>query len=212
MNEDEANFKVECRNLKSFLQKTAPPVATYFEKEWEVNAEHWARWGRTEVKELQSDTNNLIEAFFRKLKYGFARRRVRQRMEDLIKLIVFEVMPHYLIERIRKVCGISTSTASEVDKRRAEDVEWLKRTPAAVMFFNDSTNEAMASSTNTAQAGKSYRLCVGELSCECPANQHAVCKHVIAASSLRPLTLQVLQATAPEIISRQQQDKLTLYT
>jgi hypothetical protein len=205
--DDQSRFNVELRGFKDFLQKTAPAVKAYFEKDWEEDAPHWAAWGRGKLKYLSSDTNNLIEAFFRKLKYYFAKRRVRQRMEDLIKLLVFDVLPHYLVERIRKVCGVSTSTAEEVDGRLSKEVEWLHSTTGAVQFLNDSFNLAMALSCNPNQKGKSYKLCVGDLSCQCPANEHKLCKHVVAAATLRPLTPQVLQATADAIVSRHRSGK-----
>jgi len=51
-------FKKRLEELK------LPAVAKYYEDNWENCAAHWAAWGRTAVKHLRSDTNNLLERFF----------------------------------------------------------------------------------------------------------------------------------------------------
>jgi hypothetical protein len=80
-----------------------PAVVAYYEQEWERCAKHWAAWGRQDVADLASNTNNLVERFHFTLKYSFGRGRVLTRMEDLINLLVYDVSLHYMLDRGRKV-------------------------------------------------------------------------------------------------------------
>ncbi|KAH7620903.1 hypothetical protein NADE_003512 [Nannochloris sp. 'desiccata'] len=193
--ENKSTFNVKCRNFKDMLADEAPAVGTYFASEWEKDADHWACYGRLQVKHLRSDTNNLLEAFFRKFKYGFARRRVKQRMEDLVQLLVFDVLPHYLYDRIRKVFGIATSNAQNIDSLHEREVEMLAKKPGAVQVLEgDPTSGGYVLSAN--RIGTSYKICLGDLSCECRANQYGICKHVAAAANVVPVTGGVLERTA----------------
>jgi hypothetical protein len=56
-----------------------PAVLKYYDDNWSPIAGHWAAFGRQSVRHLRSDTNNLLERFFGKLKYTYARRKVFSR-------------------------------------------------------------------------------------------------------------------------------------
>jgi len=97
-------FKAQSQNFKAGLA-AFPLVVAYYEKEWEKDAQHWAAFGREDVAHLASDTNNLVERFNLTLKYVFGQGRVHNRLQDHIGMLVFDVNEHFMLDRMRKVCG-----------------------------------------------------------------------------------------------------------
>ena len=155
-NEQSAAFK---ENLRS---NGYDVVAEYYEANWEHDAEFWAAWGRQDIAELASDTNNLIERFFGMLKYCFADGKVIKRLDDLIKMLLYTVVPHYINDRVSKLSGINRSRAVANDARFAWQVDRLAEGEDAMVVVDEGPGILIASSMDS-NSSDTYRVCVGDL-------------------------------------------------
>jgi hypothetical protein len=58
---------------------------------------------------MKVNTNNHLERFNGIFKYVFLQRKKSRSLQQLLKMIVGEVMPHYLTDRLKKLAGLQRS-------------------------------------------------------------------------------------------------------
>ena len=95
---DSADFKVA---FAAF-----PSVINHYSKNWEPIAPHWAEFGRLAVESIGCNTNNYLERFFGLFKHMFCQSKRQQRLVDLVKKIVEDVIPFYIRDRLKKASGL----------------------------------------------------------------------------------------------------------
>ena len=73
----------------------------HYRKNWKGDAERWVRFGRLDVLELNSDTNNLVETHFRRLKYTDSNGKVCRRLHGQILMLLEGINGFTLKRRLR---------------------------------------------------------------------------------------------------------------
>ena len=86
-----------------------PDVIANYTKNWQPCAERWAFWGRAEVADQSVNTNNHLERWFGMFKYIFLGGKKMTQLTQLVALLVEQVMPFYVKERVKKLAGLSSS-------------------------------------------------------------------------------------------------------
>ena len=81
----------------------------HFEKNWEKDAEHWAFFGRKHLLLLNLNTNNHLERWFGMFKLLFMHGKKFTCLHELVLLLVEEVMPFYLQDRMKKLAALKRS-------------------------------------------------------------------------------------------------------
>jgi len=197
-------FKKRLEELK------LPAVAKYYEDNWENCAAHWAAWGRTAVKHLRSDTNNLLERFFLRQKDTFNGSKAARRLEHHLASLALDIVPFFIKDREAKVSGAIGTHAETADKRIDFEVQRLcDPCQAAITVIDKDIGLACVQSTRGETAGMAYTVCGSDGSCECPDAAGQVCKHVEAMARVHPTTVECLRNAAKTICcKRSQQGKL----
>jgi hypothetical protein len=85
-------------------------VLANYVKNWQPCAEHWAFWGRREVAGQSINTNNHLERWFGVFKHIFLGGRKATQLTELVALLVEQVMPHYIKDRIKKTSGLNQTS------------------------------------------------------------------------------------------------------
>ena len=98
---DERQFAADSAAFKAAFA-AFPKVVAHYSKNWEDIAEHWAEFGRQDVAELCCNTNNYLERFFGAFKYNFCHSKRQNRLAELLRTIVEDVIPFYIRDRMKK--------------------------------------------------------------------------------------------------------------
>lgn len=187
-----------------FLGRTDIPqaVKANYRSNWQDDASHWARYGRADLKDLNIDTNNHLERFMGVLKTSFMDGRKACTVADLIHLLVTKVMPYYARERQFKISGLECGAVVATLGRFDKEVAYLIDNAKSGAITASMPDVGLATVTSLSVDAAYYTACVADMSCGCPANQHDVCKHVAAASSMSPLTHCARQLAAEIIVDQ----------
>ena len=188
-----ANSEAFKQRLTSGDLGNYPALVKYYVEEWESCAERWAKFGRHELEDLQSDTNNLAESTQYKIKYHFSGKKVGKRIDDVVRLLL-NAMQHYLADRLRKHTAMVRTEAEAVDDAYAKRVEWVQNLQNGVHVVDDKIGRCRVRSANKSCPFKSHDTVVGDLSCDYGAS--GVCHHLHAASNKFPYTSALLTSTA----------------
>jgi len=83
---DELAFDEEEQKFRGYLQAVDPTesLVKYYNKEWSPIDHTWSRHGRTDLRNMLSDTNNLLERFFRSMKRDYLNGQRAKRRDALI--------------------------------------------------------------------------------------------------------------------------------
>ncbi|XP_076144083.1 uncharacterized protein LOC143126043 [Alosa pseudoharengus] len=99
--------------------KTYPAVCHYFKSHWEDIGHMWSNYGRC-FNHLDSETNNVIERFFHRLKYQFLGGSRNRRIDDLIQVLLGKAEDYFTIiqnlqfaGRIKNTCTFTHCTSPE---------------------------------------------------------------------------------------------------
>ena len=168
-----------------------PEIYQYYQKCWKNISSHWAGYGRQDIADLCSDTNNLQEVQFRVLKYCFCLKRKCTRVEEVLKLYTLDFLPHYMMQRDKFILGFKEHSKGHSVDRYNHEVKYLSTTKGAIAIISPEVGHCQVCSVS--EEDVSYTSVVGDLSCECEDNNFHICKHVEAASSLcsRTATMRV---------------------
>jgi hypothetical protein len=188
-------------------------VIEKYRSHWKNIAEHWARFGRLDVMELDSDTNNLIEAHFRRIKYTSSKGIRAVRLDQQIFLLCDEVV-HFITARVQRLyAGVSTRAGNSDELLEHHIRQLSDPTQKFITFMEDMARSeddiGAAVSKSCGGNGLSYTLSLADGSCSCPASVKGVCKHVEAASLYpgRRSTVGLVLAAAEYYCSEKEQGK-----
>lgn len=169
---------------------------------WKKDAIRWAAFGRLHVADLRSDTNNLVEAHFRRIKHISSQGRIATRLDQQIFLLLDEVT-HFIITRIQRLGGGVGISAERADSTLEHHIKLLSDpVKEYIQFMADIPGSigdtGMAVSRSTKSDGSTYNISVADGSCCCMANVRWPCKHVEAACkhSGRCPTLELVKSAA----------------
>lgn len=84
-------------------------VLEHFEKNWEKDIQEWAFFGRKHLLALGINTNNHLERWFGIFKLIFMHGRKFTCLHELVLLLVEQVMPFYLQDRLKKLACLKQS-------------------------------------------------------------------------------------------------------
>ena len=186
--ENQAAWEKENVAFKEWLRAEKHDlVADYYEKNWEADAPYWAAWGRVGKETNGNRTNNLIERWFGLFKYSFLGGKVSSRMEDLLRVLFFKVLPNLVNQRIRKVEGDHVTFAESADRRHDNAVDQLVSSNS-VHIAPRTAHIGLAAVMSSSAAG-TYACCLADMSCQCYHNRTGVCKHLEAVARVSKVKL-----------------------
>ncbi|XP_076125981.1 uncharacterized protein LOC143139222 isoform X1 [Alosa pseudoharengus] len=106
-----------CHEFKQY-----PAVCHYFKRHWEDIGHMWSNYGRC-FNHLDSETNNVIERFFHRLKYQFLGGSRNRRIDDLIQVLLGKAEDYFTIiqnlqfaGRIKNKCTFIHCTSPEKNR------------------------------------------------------------------------------------------------
>ncbi|XP_063068679.1 uncharacterized protein LOC134460150 [Engraulis encrasicolus] len=106
----EAEYEASAKKfIDTFVQH--PAVCNYFRKHWEDLGHMWSDYGRC-FEHLNTDTNNVIERFFHRLKYQFLGGTRNRRVDDLIHVLLGKAEDYFGIMRELQGAGRIKNTFS----------------------------------------------------------------------------------------------------
>jgi hypothetical protein len=145
-----------------------------------IISDYWAdAWRQDIVEELRLiDVTNFAERYFKTVKYEFFEEVVNRRLSDLFTMILFKCDPYYIQRRRLLIAGRTTSKEVTKSIKREREIHSIFENPSAVIVEDRLIGLVTVASTRS--VGSKYRLCVGELDCECgDCREHTdYCKHL----------------------------------
>ncbi|XP_062378161.1 uncharacterized protein LOC134067101 [Sardina pilchardus] len=99
----EAEFETTAKKFKKMFRRH-PAVCQYFTRHWEEIGHMWSDYGRC-FEHLNTDTNNVIERFFYRLKYQFLGGVRNRRIDDLIHVLLEKAEDYFTIMRDLQYAG-----------------------------------------------------------------------------------------------------------
>jgi len=114
-----------------------PRVTAQYKKNWEEIAEHWAQFGRVDIADLRCNTNNYLERFFGTFKYIFCNRKRCSRLSDLVQIIMRDVIPHYIRDRMKKEAGLITGKFTGARAAHEYNVKYLHQSGSIEVYTSD---------------------------------------------------------------------------
>jgi len=191
---DEAVFAAAYERFKGTWASRFPAVVVNFDKNWLGDAEHWADFGRKGVLHLNQQTNNLLERCWQSIKYHCLGRKVCNTMHDLLEVLITQVMPSYMHDRLFKLAGRAPRAKdATAAKQLAERVLQLE---GKVHAHEPSRGFAMVGCLGD-EARVPHSTHVADLTCSCKGMSEAKymstppCCHMHAAHKVCPLTHQM---------------------
>ena len=194
-----------------------PSVVEHMRKYWEGYAEHWAWYGRVEVLDLMSNTNNLVERAFGLIKYVDLDRNAQLSLHQLVDKLVHATVPRVMLQRAHQLAGRVVSDQQRQVQRGLRFVESLVEAHAVGSL----QAEGPPGLTSVQSADAELRTCLGDLSCECrfsgtlsrragpapppqppcAAADTRICAHLKAAAHVHGFTHNMRTATAAHLLT-----------
>lgn len=127
---------------------------------WESLAERWAWFGRVELLDLRSNTNNPVERCFGLVKYTDLARKTQSTIQQLVETLLSKTVARNMYNRGLMLAGRSTSEQQRAEQRAERRVE------ALVAGGKVQAASPEGSTTVRCDSGNK-QVCVGDLSCSC---------------------------------------------
>ena len=147
-----------------------PAVVERMRKSWEGTASHWASWGRLDVLELDTDTNNPLERFFGVCKYDLLDGKTQRTIQELIDALLCTATVYYMQLRALQLAGRGSSDQWRRAQRTKEWVEKQASSGAVAAAAGDGCAPGLATVTTDEGEGNMTKVCLGDLSCSCKGN------------------------------------------
>ncbi|XP_055070281.2 uncharacterized protein [Misgurnus anguillicaudatus] len=160
-----------------------PALCSYFRVHWLEIGHMWSDFGRC-YDHAASDTNNLVERFFHRLKYQFLGGIRNRRLDDLIKILLKKtdgyfqtIQDLHAVGRMKnaslKSGQILESASRLVEKGWEKDIQLIDHD----MYIYEIPSEQTS--------GLSYKVCPSESFCSCPMGIRGHrCKHLVLTDLL----------------------------
>ena len=179
-------FDQEEAAFKRFLLEMEPSgvILKYYEDEWSKIDDTWSKHGRQHVREMQSDTNNLIEKFFRSLKRDFLNGMRAVRRDILITTLLNATAypTEVLKSRLR-----DSELSNRFRSQQKYDADVIRCRVTMVNVDVQSWNKFLQTVPQYCDVlrrcddqGQVVYTCMGDLSCTCESNESDICMHVEA--------------------------------
>ncbi|KAG9273244.1 hypothetical protein AMEX_G12351 [Astyanax mexicanus] len=163
-----------------------PALCTYFRDHWLGIGDMWSDFGRC-YNHAGSDTNNLVERFFHRLKYQFLGGLRNRRLDDLINVLLKKTDGYFqVIHGLQSAGRIKNASMKSDDIHtsacRLVEKGWIDRIDriSQEMYIYNVPSEQTH--------GLSYKVCPSESFCSCPEGiRGRKCKHLVALGLLNEL-------------------------
>ncbi|XP_052461379.1 uncharacterized protein LOC128019432 isoform X1 [Carassius gibelio] len=169
-------FHCQFKNLKD--------VCKYFRNHWETIGHLWSNFGRC-YKHGDSDTNNLIERFFHRLKYQFLCGIRNRRLDHLIAVLLNKTDKYFnIIQDLQSVGRVSNPLKCKMEEIKQSAERMLENGWAMkITIASKETYVYNVPSENNPHIV--YCVCPAEQFCSCEAGKRAhTCKHLFLLSLL----------------------------
>ncbi len=140
-----------------------PKVVAQMKANWAPVAEKWAWWGRLDILDLQSNTNNLVERNFGLIKYTDLGGKTQSTIHELIITLLTKTVARNIQNRALMLAGRTQSDQQRQEQRTQRIVDELVAGGAV-----QPPQEGSAPGLAWVQCSDSARMvCLGDLSCSC---------------------------------------------
>ncbi|XP_048035534.1 uncharacterized protein LOC125261036 isoform X2 [Megalobrama amblycephala] len=160
-----------------------PALCSYFKDHWLEIGYMWSDFGRC-YNHADSDTNNLVERFFHRLKYQFLGGIRNRRLDDLISILIKKTDGYFqVIHDLQAVGRIKNASlrSGEILKSASRLLE--KGWQDSINLTSHDTYLYEVPSEQT--PGLSYKVCPSESFCSCPIGIRGHrCKHLVLTDLL----------------------------
>jgi hypothetical protein len=150
----------------------------------------WVNAFRRQVLRLafRLDTNNLIERFFKNLKYYFLRGKTSKRMDHLLSTLLVDLASFYVARLQAKALGRKTNwkLIVSVCARETAAAALCAAGPACIQVRDAAGGDVVVKSQST---DVWHEVCLRHARCSCPDSSGLLCKHIRAAARFVALSL-----------------------
>ncbi|ROI15896.1 histone H3.3 [Anabarilius grahami] len=159
-------------------------VCKYLRNHWEPIGHLWSNFGRC-YKHGDSDTNNLIERFFHRLKYQFLCGIRNRRLDHLIDVLLNKTDKYFnIIQDLQSVGRVYNPLDSKMEEIKKSAQRMLDKGWATTVTIA-STETYMYNVPSENNPHVVYCVCPAEQFCSCVAGTRGhTCKHLILLSLL----------------------------
>ncbi|XDV36723.1 hypothetical protein PO909_006453 [Leuciscus waleckii] len=175
------------RVAKKFLKEFShyKELCNYFQRYWEPISHRWADYGRC-YNHGNSETNNLIERFFHRLKYQFLSGIRNRRLDDLLDVLLCKTETYFqVIKHLQSAGRMANCVAMKLEETfnkatRMMEKGWIDhitRESLEIYVYNVPSEQ---------DSSLSYRTCPAECFCSCPVGlKGEECKHLVLLDILK---------------------------
>ncbi|XP_057183654.1 uncharacterized protein LOC130550251 [Triplophysa rosa] len=151
-------------------------VCKYFKRHWEPISNRWADYGRC-YNHGNSETNNLIERFFHRLKYQLLSGIRNRRLDDLLDGLLCKTETYFqIIKHLQSVGRMPNSIAMTLEETFNKATGMMEKGWPNLITSESSDAYNVPSEQDPSL---SYRTCSAECFCSCPVGVRGqVCKHL----------------------------------
>ena len=181
-------FDREEASFREFLQRidSSGKLLAYYNQEWSHIDDTWSRHGRRDLRDMKSDTNNLLERFFRSVKRDYLR-GMRAKRRDLLIQTLINKATDYHIEVLKSKLANRDVSQRELLQRQYDEAVAYFRTHIRPVVLPDTQGSLVSTSFGDDRVlrmlckdGLVHYSCLGDLSCTCDANDDDICTHIQA--------------------------------
>ncbi|KAI7790214.1 putative metabotropic glutamate receptor 7, partial [Triplophysa rosa] len=155
------------RMAKEFLNDFShyQDVCKYFKRHWEPISNRWADYGRC-YNHGNSETNNLIERFFHRLKYQLLSGIRNRRLDDLLDGLLCKTETYFqIIKHLQSVGRMPNSIAMTLEETFNKATGMMEKGWPNLITSESSDAYNVPSEQDPSL---SYRTCSAECFCSCP--------------------------------------------
>ena len=179
---DELAFDEEERKFRQYLHFVDPTdsLLKYYDQEWSPIDHTWSKHGRLDLRHMFSDTNNLLERFFRSMKRDYLNGQ-RAKRRDILILAFLNQANGYHFQNLK--CNLRNSELSgtqRLQNKYEQGVLTCRQNAKAVEIVLETTTEVQIDLVLKmfSHDGTVHYTCMGDFSCTCDDNEDDICMHV----------------------------------
>ena len=175
-------FDEEVQKFKNYLHAVDPTdyVLKYYDQEWSPIDHTWGKHGRTDLRHMFSDTNNLLESFFRSVKRDYLNGQRAKRRDILILALLNQANGFHIQSLKSKLRNPEISESHRSQKRYEESVITCRQKEKQIDGIYDMLTEVQVDKVLRlfSHDGTVHYTCMGDFSCTCDDNEDDICMHV----------------------------------
>ncbi|XP_024656687.2 uncharacterized protein LOC112429801 isoform X2 [Maylandia zebra] len=169
-----------CQTFKQY-----PLVCQYFQKHWEGIGHMWCDYGRR-FSHARSETNNVIERFFHRLKYQFLSGYKNRRLDDLIEVLLGKADDYLSVIKTLQDVGRMKNRFADTLSQVSDSASRLMESGWALKITVKNSHGVNAYQVpSESREDMVYDVCPVESYCNCTYGLRGLlCKHLVLLAKL----------------------------